>query len=111
MCRKPENAELRIRWGCDADTEVPWRKAPVCWTCDGDDPQCATCAGSGHAPMLRCPHSQRDTWACRVVAAYGFAQVGVMPIDGGTEQQAAVFMAALGYVAGVKSGLRGEADG
>jgi hypothetical protein len=98
LCRRPENRDLRERWGCDGPAEA-WGRIP-CPSCgDEADEDCATCGGAGHLELTRCPWSMigpRERYACEVAV---LLEGGLLPFGGGWDELPASLVQAVRIVA------------
>ena len=55
-CRRPESAQLRVSWGCDAEAPRDvWESS--CPRCMGSGVDCALCDSTGEVAHRRCPSS------------------------------------------------------
>jgi hypothetical protein len=88
---------LRERWGCDKDADMAIY-AIECPRCDSGDPDCELCGGGGSYHVARCPSSQVDRSAVKIVEAYRWAREGVLPDPGGLYQQPAELVRAFGLL-------------
>lgn len=85
LCKLPENAELRRRWGCEEPTKKPWDEIG-CWVCR-DQPAnarelCPVCGGTQRLPLHDCPWKmigEPERFACTAVS---YLEVGVLPFGG-----------------------------
>lgn len=99
-CRRPEHVKSREVWGCDAPAEQPVFEIG-CSSCDGGDPECDACDGSGAVWIYQCPTSyirrhapvgQAVAWLDSVVRAYiQYDSRNVLPAAGGYADQSASF--------------------
>lgn len=93
MCGDPD---LRVRWGCDAPAREPITVHDSCLVCHVGLPDCPACKGANTTPFYRCPHrvvKQRHVQVVDAICA--MVDCGVLPDDGGMQDQAAVFVASL----------------
>lgn len=95
VCKRPDKADLRKRWGCDEECE-PRRLSCVLCPADDPDPACQVCAGTGEWALNRCPNAYAGDEARRVVTAAGMIEIGVLPASGGWDEQTALFHQAAG---------------
>lgn len=116
-CRRPDAANERRDWGCDAEVErVVFTTG--CSRCFGADPECPTCEGSGDVEHHRCPNavvkaapeSVRRA-AGRAMRAYAqFDQRSVMPAAGGFEDQTPQFAQVVDLIDHERGRWRKEVD-
>lgn len=79
----------------------------TCPRCDGErrDPPCKKCDGRGDLWIYRCPTSQLDPGAARLLSAYGHYQNGHLPSPGGMGDQAASFVHGLSTLVAEKAAI------
>lgn len=84
--------------------------AITCPLCDGSDADCARCEGSGKANIYRCPQKVITSDARRLLRAYRDYERGFLPVDGGMEDQAAVFVRCVGLIDAERSEIESERE-
>lgn len=102
QCRKPWNADLRVKWGCDAPTSAPQVKAMSC-PCFRQDPSCRECGGSGKISIHRCPRALVQEVHYEVCRAVTHLEVGILPAAGGWGDQSASMVQAMKLVLSEKA--------
>jgi hypothetical protein len=98
VCRVEGAAAQRELWGCDQPATAPTIDVP-CWECWGLSDQCRGCGGAGTVDIFRCPYAIVQPGAQMVVNAVSwFMHHGLMPVAGGTQDQAVTFHEAVRIV-------------
>jgi len=104
----PDAEARRREWGCDEPAAVPLLGA-TCWTCFGAGLEdCDTCKGDGMVDVDRCPFAVVEGNAWRICEYVSLLEVGILPVAGGLEDQAASFLEALRFTQGLKAELEAE---
>ena len=80
----------------------------TCPECSGMTPDCARCEGSGDAWIFRCPRMAAGECGVRLLRAYRDYERGYLPTPGGTLDQAACFMAAIGIIDGERGSIEAK---
>ena len=102
-------AEQRRRdWGCDEPAPISLLGA-TCWRCSGVDPDsCDLCKGAGMVDIDRCPFALPEGVHWRICEYVSLLEVGILPVAGGLEDQAASFLEAIRFTQGLKAELERE---
>lgn len=104
----PEADARRRDWGCDEPAAVPLLGA-TCWRCSGLNPDaCDLCKGTGQVDVDRCPNAIPEQVHWRVCEYVTLIEVGILPVAGGLEDQAASFLEALRFTQALKLELDAE---
>lgn len=97
--------ELRKEWGCDEPAaRSTWTL--TCWRCGGEDEKCEVCAGRREVDQFRCPQSMAGPHERAVCASADLLEVGILPVAGGWEDQAATFCDAVRIALHERAGYR-----
>jgi hypothetical protein len=103
VCRT--SPRLRAEWGCDGPAAEPWGYLE-CLFCQGEDPACASCSGTGQIPQHDCPHRVVSDREFGVVTVASMTESGVLPDSGGWNDQAASFVAVFPFAVRVMQEYR-----
>ena len=104
-CRRPESAQLRVSWGCDAEAPRDvWESS--CARCAGSGSECALCDGTGDVAHRRCPSAMvaEAPLALRVqldllMRAYShYDRRNVLPSEGAWLDQSRSFLAGVDVI-------------
>jgi len=99
-CRRPEQESSRIVWGCDEPAAEPVFSVG-CSACDGGDPDCEACEGTGTVWHHQCPAAVIKAaaptggavaWLDALIRTYvQYDSRNVLPVAGGYVDQSASF--------------------
>ena len=106
-CRSKGKAQLREKWGCDANST----KVASWWMgcdCAGTNPDCPRCKGKGTVAMKRCPSSMLESSSDSTISSLIMAMTlynqydarQVLPAPGGWLEQSPCFLALVQTVDG-----------
>lgn len=97
VCRRPEGLEHRPRWGCDGPSTEGTLFEFDCVRCAGTDPKCGRCGGGGVERATRCPNAVVTQISWQVLEYLTLAELGILPVAGGWEDQSATFLQAFRF--------------
>lgn len=106
VCEQPGQEQARRNWGCDGPALQPFPF--TCWLCRGRSATCSICSGTGTVMVERCPRAILDRAAAEVCGLQPLIEVGILPVEGGWRDQAAVFIDAVRFVAMEREHYRKE---
>lgn len=92
LCTDPDQ---RLAWGCDGPTASELHVVELaCFVCHGKDEDCAECAGSGRIQIHECPWRLIQPEHEEAITAAVQMERGILPAEGGWQDQSATFVAA-----------------
>jgi len=106
-CTRPESAELRRWQGCDGPAPAALFSVD-CPRCAGTRHDCDLCAGAGEVPVDRCPWATMSEQVARVCEYASLIEHGVLPVEGGLEDQSDTFVTALRLVLSTRGKVEKE---
>lgn len=87
--------EARKQWGCDGPVDHVVTTIRPCPFCRGGLPTCSACQGDDAIPIRRCPNALVTMRELEAVHAASQVEFGILPDQGGMQDQSATFVAAL----------------
>jgi hypothetical protein len=90
-CSQCHEPEIRKQWGCDEPTAEPLFWLEPCPFCAGKQQACAHCDGTNKVAMHRCPNALATQVERDMLTAAALVEHGVLPEEGGFQDQAATF--------------------
>jgi len=86
---------MRGPWGCDGPTASPEFAVTIrCFVCDGRDPGCPDCRGTGDIEIRDCPWKRVEDQHLDACDAMVRMESGILPGPGGFSDQSATFVEA-----------------
>lgn len=88
LCHDPAN---RTKWGCDQPAPLPVVDISPCPFCGGADDKCPDCHGTNHIGIHTCPRKLIQPIHTEMVMATLRVEEGILPDQGGWNDQSATF--------------------
>lgn len=100
QCRGASGEAFRRAWGCDEPVVNPqfWIRCVHCYDVPGG---CERCDFRGKTPLRVCPMTYLPGWTTDLLRMHRDYEAGFLPMQGGTLDQDAWTMQALGVLANV----------